>query len=141
MGRRPLPSTTQFESALADVLSPKEMLECKEPILKHAYCPGRGWAEWKVRRKPDDTLMRGGVWGGKQSYIRDLPYYHKRGLLEKEVDRHFTRWQLKSGDTWHIDVLCCTFSRESHRRDGQSTFGEDVDARMATYDCPLSEPF
>ncbi len=64
-----------------------------------------GWDPGQVRLNASGNLWAGGVWGGRQSYLRDLPRVEADGRMYQWINDWFSVWLVKKGETWHYDVF------------------------------------
>lgn len=97
--------------------------------LDDVYKTDDDWDEQSVRRDSQQRLRKGAIWGGRQSYLRDIAYGEQSGRLYEFINREFKNWQVGHGDTWHWDVLTAVGGRECYSLSHPATRDTDFQAR------------
>ncbi|MDQ1257662.1 MAG: hypothetical protein QG656_2268 [Candidatus Hydrogenedentes bacterium] len=91
-----------------------------------AYEESPGWDANVIARDATGGLMKGGIWGGRQSYVIN-PYKYARGVGMERVRRTLDMYPIRQ--TYHIDVLSavprrCDFNPQSPASGAQCLDGK-----------------
>ncbi|MFC1712649.1 endo-alpha-N-acetylgalactosaminidase family protein [Candidatus Poribacteria bacterium] len=96
-----------------------------------AYMDSPGWDQDMIARDSNGNLMRGGVWGGGQSYtISPLKYALKSGLERARYT--VARYQIR--DSYHIDVLSAVPGRHDYNSQSPAGICETLQGKFMIVD-------
>lgn len=88
-----------------------------------------GWNPDEIRKMPNGELWKGGIWGGRQAYLRDINQIVKNRKIYNLIDDWFSVWDVKRGDAWHYDVLAAIELMENYDLANPATKETDFDSR------------
>jgi hypothetical protein len=89
----------------------------------------KGWNQEEVRKTPNGGLWKGGIWGGRQAYLRDINRVEKNKKIYKRINDWFSTWDVKKGDTWHYDVFAAIELTENYDLNHPATKETDFYSR------------
>jgi len=101
-----------------------------------------GWGTIPIRHNQNYDLV--GTWGGEyekgpnkgkhwQAYSKATQIMWEDKTFQKSLDEHFNNWQVKSGDTWHWDVMTAAEGTQDFNIDHPATKGSDIRLRMKIF--------